>query len=278
MPLKRQVGADMEERRCVYDEKLMIEAYQFVGVMQKFPNHFHEHFVIGFIENGTRKLSCLNKEYVIHTGDLMLFNPRDNHTCEQIDNSLLDYRCLNIPENIMQNTILEITGKKDFARFKKQVIAGAEQTQMLRELHEMIMQGSQEFQKEELFLFFMEQLILIYAELNPAEEEDNMKLEKVCRFVEESYEKAITLDELSKIAQMNKYVLLRTFTREKGITPYQYLLTTRINKARTLLEKGIEPIDVAIHTGFSDQSHFTNVFKKLIGVTPGQYKSIRDKG
>ena len=268
----------MEERRCVYDEKLMIEAYQFVGVMQKFPNHFHEHFVIGFIENGRRKLSCLNKEYVVYPGDLMLFNPRDNHTCEQIDNSPLDYRCLNIPETVMQNTIMEIAGKKDLPRFKKQVIAGAEQIQMLRELHEMIMQGSREFQKEELYLFLMEQLINTYAESNPAEEEDNIKLEKVCRFVEESYAKAITLDELSKIAQMNKYVLLRTFTKEKGITPYQYLLTTRINKARALLENGIEPIDVAIHTGFSDQSHFTNVFKKLIGVTPGQYKSIRGKG
>ncbi len=268
----------MEERRCVYDEKLMIEAYQFAGVMQKFPNHFHEHFVIGFIESGKRRLSCLNKEYVIHPGDLMLFNPRDNHTCEQIDNSSLDYRCLNVTETVMQNTILEITGKKYFPRFKEQVIAGAEQVQMLRELHEMIMQGSQEFQKEELYLFLMEQLIAIYAESSLAEEEYNSEIEKICKFMEESYAEAITLDELSKIVHMNKYVLLRTFTKEKGITPYQYLLTTRINRARILLEKGTEPVDAAMDTGFSDQSHFTNVFKKLIGVTPGQYKSIRGKG
>ncbi len=268
----------MEERRCVYDEKLKIEAYQFMGIMQKFPNHFHEHYVIGFIERGTRKLTCLNKEYIIRCGDLTLFNPRDNHICEQMDHSLLDYRCLNIPEDVMQNTLFEITGKRELVRFKAQVIVGAEQIQMLQELHEMIMQGSQEFRKEELYLFFMEQLLFLYTESSKEVEENRVELEKVCRFMEENYEMAITLEELSNLAQMNKYVLLRTFTKEKGITPYQYLLTTRINKARTLLEKGLDPIDVAIYSGFSDQSHFTNVFKKMIGVTPGQYKAIRGKG
>lgn len=41
---------------------------------------------------------------------------------------------------------------------------------------------------------------------------------------------------------MNKFVLLRAFTRERGITPYQYLLTVRINKAKELLERGAQPI------------------------------------
>ena len=53
-----------EERRVCFDEDLGIEAYSFKGIMQKFPNHFHEYYVIGFIESGRRRLSCKNKEYV----------------------------------------------------------------------------------------------------------------------------------------------------------------------------------------------------------------------
>ncbi len=70
-----------EERTVNYDIKLKIEAYRLKGIIQNFPNHFHEYYVIGFIEGGQRHLSCKNKEYTIGTGDIILFNPNDNHSC-----------------------------------------------------------------------------------------------------------------------------------------------------------------------------------------------------
>ena len=70
-----------EIRTVVYDDELRIEAYRFEGIVQPFPNHFHEHYVIGFIENGERCLSCKNQEYTIKKGDIVLFNPGDNHAC-----------------------------------------------------------------------------------------------------------------------------------------------------------------------------------------------------
>jgi mannose-6-phosphate isomerase-like protein (cupin superfamily) len=99
-----------EERTVRYDNELGIEAYRFKGIMLKFPNHFHEYYVIGFIEAGRRHLSCKNREYTIGDGDMILFNPLDNHTCEQTDGKTLDYRCLNIQPEVMRKTILEITG------------------------------------------------------------------------------------------------------------------------------------------------------------------------
>lgn len=45
--------------------------------MQKFPNHFHEHYVIGLIERGNRHLLCKNKSYDLQSGDLMLMNPKE---------------------------------------------------------------------------------------------------------------------------------------------------------------------------------------------------------
>lgn len=265
-----------EERTVCFDKELKIEAYRFKGIMQKFPNHFHEHYVIGFIEKGQRYLSCKNKEYTIGTGDLLLFNPFDSHTCEQIDNKVLDYRCINIKPEIMKKTVFEITGENYLPKFNQPVIFRSELVPLLQELHHIIMEEELDFKKEELFFFLIEQLIEEHTEPNLQLnlEKTNIEIQSVCDYLENNYAEHIALDELSTIAGMNKYSLLRNFTKLKGITPYRYLENIRVNKAKKLLEKGVELIDAAIQTGFVDQSHFTNFFKNFIGLTPKQYQNI----
>ncbi|HBF5316530.1 AraC family transcriptional regulator [Clostridioides difficile] len=265
-----------EERTVCFDRELKIEAYRFKGIMQKFPNHFHEHYVIGFIEKGQRYLSCKNKEYTTSTGDLLLFNPFDSHTCEQIDDKVLDYRCINIKPEIMKKTVFEITGKNYLPKFNQSVIFRSELVPLLQELHYIIMEEELDFKKEELFFFLIEQLIEEHTEPNLQSnlENTNIEIQAVCDYLENNYAEHIVLDELSTIAGMNKYSLLRNFTKLKGITPYRYLENIRVNKAKKLLEKGVEPIDAAIQTGFVDQSHFTNFFKNFIGLTPKQYQNI----
>ena len=265
----------VEERKVRFDSDLKIEAYQFKGIMQKFPNHFHEYYVIGFIESGKRHLSCKNKDYVIEPGDLMLFNPRDNHTCEQIGGGTLDYRCINIKEEVMKELVRDINGKEYLPEFLQTVVFHCEYVSLLREVHEFIMEESTDFEKEEKLLFLIELLINKYAgPINENSQDNNKLINRVCGYIEENYSNAIKLDELSSIAEMNKFSLLRAFTKIRGVTPYQYLQTIRISKAKEFLENGEEVIHVALKTGFTDQSHFTNFFKKFIGLTPGQYRDI----
>jgi AraC-like DNA-binding protein/mannose-6-phosphate isomerase-like protein (cupin superfamily) len=265
-----------EERIVCFDKNLEIEAYCFKGIMQKFPNHFHEYYVIGFIENGSRHLSCKNKEYNIGTGDMILFNPMDNHTCEQIDNKPLDYRCINIKPEIMQKAVLEVTDKEYLPKFTTPVIYHSDQLPLLHELHKMIMDKQIDFEKEEIFLFLIKQLIEEYTVPISLEKQDevNTEIQAICSYLETHFTEHISLDDLSNFSKMNKYSLLRSFTKLKGITPYRYLETIRINEAKKLLEKGIDPLNTAIQTGFVDQSHFTNYFKNFIGLTPKQYQNI----
>lgn len=54
-----------EIRTAVYDAELRIEAYRFEGIAQPFQNHFHAYYVIGFMEDGERVLSCKNLKYTI---------------------------------------------------------------------------------------------------------------------------------------------------------------------------------------------------------------------
>ncbi len=265
-----------EKRTVWFDEELQIEAYRFEGIMQKFPSHFHDYYVIGFIEAGQRYLECRQQEYIINPGDITLFNPRDVHSCEQIDGKTLDYRCLNIQPQVMYQTASEITGCGYYPCFSEAVLYRSELAGTLKELFRMICHGETDFIKEELYLFFIGQLLAEHGGSFPgnALQEPQPYFQPVCDFLESRYSGAITLDELSRLANMSKYHFLRSFTRAKGISPYSYLQTIRIGNAKKLLEQGVTPAQAALATGFSDQSHFTNYFKKLIGLTPRQYMRI----
>ena len=138
------------------------------------------------------------------------------------------------------------------------------------------MKEEKSFQKEELFFFLLEQLIAEYTEQQTVSTqlEPNTEINAVCNFLEKNYAKNISLNDLCQLTGLSKYYLLRSFTRQKGISPYSYLETIRIAKAKVLLEQGVLPIEAALQTGFTDQSHFSNFFKRFIGLTPKQYMKI----
>lgn len=266
----------VEERTVRFDTDLQIEAYRFNGIMQKFPNHFHEYYVIGFIESGQRRLSCKNNKYIIDTGDIIFFNPFDNHACEQIDNKTLDYRCLNIMPGVMKKVTQEITGHAYLPMFKTPVSHKSEQTALLHNLHQMIMNESADFDKIESFYFLIKHLIEEYTE-HPEEinyDGNEAKIQTLCQYIDMHYKEKISLDDLAGISNTNKYSLVRSFTRVRGITPYRYLQTIRISEAKKLLEQGMPPLDAALESGFVDQSHFSHFFMEFIGLTPGQYQRI----
>ncbi len=264
-----------ETRTVVYDEELRIEAYRFEGTRQPFPNHFHEYYVIGFVESGERYLSCRNKEYRIQKGNVILFNPGDNHACVQSDEGAFDYRGFNISTNVMLDLVQEVTGKRELPGFFENVILDEDVTCYLQPLHEMVMRGANEFGKEENLILLLSMLIQRYGQ--PFEDcipECRDEIEKACQFMETHFAERISLEQICRCAGLSKSTLLRAFTKSKGVTPYSYLENIRIGRAKSLLEKGVAPIDAALQTGFSDQSHFTNYFSRFIGLAPGVYRGI----
>ena len=139
----------------------------------------------------------------------------------------------------------------------------------------MIMRGTGDFGRETALLLLISTLIQNYG--RPFEEnipECRQEIERACRFIESHYAERISLDQICRCAGLGKSTLLRAFAREKGITPYRYLENIRVNEAKRLLSQGMSPLDAAMRTGFSDQSHFTNYFSSFIGLSPGVYRDI----
>lgn len=264
-----------ETKTAVYDEELRIEASRFEGIVQPFPNHFHEHYVIGFVEDGQRILSCRNKEYRIERGNVIIFNPGDNHACAQSDGGTFDYRGLNISQNTMLDLTEEVTGKRVLPGFSENVIYNEEISCYLCPLHERLMNGMTDPEKEEMLLLLISALIQNYGQpFESCAPDCPQEIERACAFMQQHFHERICLDQICRCAGLSKSALLRAFVKSKGITPYRYLETLRINEAKALLEKGIGPAEAAVQTGFSDQSHFTNYFSCFIGLAPGAYRDI----
>ena len=133
----------------------------------------------------------------------------------------------------------------------------------------MVMSGSGEFGKEENLLLLLALLFQKFGQ--PFEScipECREEIEKACVFMKQHYAEHIYLDQICRYAGLSKSTLLRAFTKSKGVTPYLYLQNIRIGEAKNLLEQGVAPIEAALSTGFSDQSHFTNYFNSFIGLAP----------
>ena len=155
-----------------------------------------------------------------------------------------------------------------------------EQTSMAedyRRLHDAIMKQGEKEERETLFLLFLEELLRYTQKTPVTTTEEQETIAQVCGYLETHYDQKITLGQLCEVVHLNKHSLVRQFTKEKGITPYRYLETFRIVKAKELLEQGCSLTETADRTGFYDQSHFTNYFSRFIGLTPNQYRTIFEK-
>ena len=262
-------------KTVIYGEQLRLEAYRFQGIQQPFPNHFHEYYVIGFVEEGERTMSCRNREYRIARGNVLLFNPGDNHACAQRGPGTFDYRGMNISREVMLELAEEVTGRRELPGFSPNVLRDQEIACCLRPLHRMIMEGVTDFGKEESLMLLVSALIQRYGK--PFEScipQCRQEIEKACGYIREHFDQRLSLEQICRQAGLSKSTLLRAFTKEKGITPYRYLETVRISEAKKLLGQGAEPLEAALRTGFSDQSHFTNYFNRFIGLAPGVYRDI----
>jgi AraC family transcriptional regulator len=100
------------------------------------------------------------------------------------------------------------------------------------------------------------------------------RLRAVVEYVEEHLDSGLSLEQMAAVAHLSVYHFARQFKAATGLPPHQYVIARRVERAKQLLQAGIDLTlaDVAVEAGFSDQSQLSNHFKRLVGVTPGQFR------
>jgi len=95
----------------------------------------------------------------------------------------------------------------------------------------------------------------------------------VLNYIKSNLNEKISINSLSDKACMSKATFYRLFKRELGISPNDFILAEKINKAKTLLtQPGAKVASISYELGFNDANYFIRAFKKIVGITPGTYQ------
>lgn len=97
------------------------------------------------------------------------------------------------------------------------------------------------------------------------------------QFIQLHYAYPITVAEMADRTGLNRSYLCKIFKKSTGVSPQEYLLSFRINRAKCLLRETDLPIaEVAYSCGFKDFPHFSTQFKKREGMSPGQFRRAQN--
>jgi len=98
-------------------------------------------------------------------------------------------------------------------------------------------------------------------------------LRRVREYVETHLEGNIRIQMLAELVGLSVFHFARAFKQSEGLTPHAFLIQCRVRKAQELLANTNLPLsEIAMASGFSDQSHCTRRFRERVGVTPSNYR------
>ena len=99
------------------------------------------------------------------------------------------------------------------------------------------------------------------------------KMRRLIDFIEEHLDGDLSLEAMAREVDISPLYLARAFKAAIHQSPHQYVLARRIERARELLRDTDLPIvDVALSSGFSSQSHLSNWFLRMVGISPAAYR------
>lgn len=98
------------------------------------------------------------------------------------------------------------------------------------------------------------------------------KLRKALQYIHQHIADELSLQVIANQIDMSQFYFCRLFKQSMGVTPYQYLLQQRIERAKQLLlQDEFSIAEIALEAGFANQSHLCVQFKRLVGMSPKQF-------
>lgn len=99
--------------------------------------------------------------------------------------------------------------------------------------------------------------------------------QQVLEFIEAYLETNIRLEDLAQIAGMSTFHFCRLFKKTMRLTPHQYVIRRRVERAKQLLKQSnLRIVDIALACGFANQSHFSRNFRRIVGISPKSFRHI----
>ncbi|TYQ16853.1 UNVERIFIED_CONTAM: AraC-like DNA-binding protein [Acetivibrio alkalicellulosi] len=250
----------------------------------------HEFFEMVYIKKGNAVFEISGNHAEIGPNDIIIIKPDQFHKfevkskmgCEFI---VLSFRFENKFEGQFSGVSLEdflnFVSKKEWGSFISLKVS--HKNEIINLLNRILKERQNPDIGSEFlnYLLVLELFVLISRALK-MEWENSIKnkspklkelMQVAVNFIHNNYERDISLKDISKYVFLSSSYFTRAFKEEIGISPINYLLKIRIERAKELLESTQTKIsDIALSVGFSNQQRFNDIFKKYTKLTPLQYR------
>ncbi len=246
-------------------QPILFEDFQ--NLDREFSCHHHESYSVGITHGGRFLSSYSNNTYPVYSGGTRVLNPMEAHGGSSNSWSLTNF----YPSiTLMRSIYAEIFHESQTPLFESHVIEDAQLYRLLGSFFSSIYRGAEEIETESKMIEALSWLILHYSSYakDPEVHHDTDAIGRTVELIHDTLQHPLSLALLAEEAGMSKYHYLRTFKKHTGLTPHQYSLSVRVQKATEKIITGESIIQASIGSGFSDQSHFTRHFKRIYGYTP----------
>ncbi|TAF24565.1 MAG: AraC family transcriptional regulator [Runella slithyformis] len=228
-----------------------------------FPDHSHETFCITLVENGTFK----ENEYMATAGTIYITNPNEIHRNDLVFETGYCFKTFYVSPDFLkkinrdQNILFESNG--------------IENPILFNQIAEKILQPGPSILDENNLISCFDALINLYAhnDLTLIQAQKMGQLDEVKAMMRQNLSAKIAVDDLASMLDLDKFKFIRLFKKCFGLSPISYLTLLRVEHSKLLLKQGASLVEVALESGFYDQSHYTNYFKHYVGVTPKVFQN-----
>lgn len=264
---------NMENLQKLDFRLLYASTSKYEGDWQSLP-HTHHFTELFYVLSGQGNFLVDNHTITVRENDMVIINPNIEHTEQSLDAKPLEYMVFGVDG--LTFLFGDVSSPKNYGFYSyslgKSSFYSFSQI-LLREINE------KNSGYEIICHDILEVLIITIArsENIGVLAEESARLPRECaaakRYLDSNYAQPITLDSLAEATHINKFYLSHTFTRILGMSPINYLINRRLAVAKDLLIQTNHSIaQIASSTGFASQSYFSQIFKKVVGMSPNQYR------
>lgn len=247
--------------------------------------HFHPYYEIGYLVNGTRRMTIDHSIYYMEKGDIVLVDKEAVHKGSMTSNNgdALEWMGLYFAENYLEPFVNAIGKSELESCFNSGVvkIPSGRREYVEELLKKMIHENSKIDELSELLVrnYFCELMSFIIRckngtttqakKLNPEDE----LIADAAHYIYTNYNKDITLDSIADKYNISKSHFSKKFKGVTGCGFKEYLTSVRLKEACNRIINTKDSITkIAIDCGFSDSNYFGDAFRKAKGVSPNQYR------
>jgi AraC-like DNA-binding protein len=248
-------------------------------ITHRYGRHAHETYTFGLVEAGVEEFDYGGQLLRAGPGAVALLDPEVVHTGQAASPAGWSYRVLYPEVSVVTEVARQLGWRPGTPRFPHTVLYDERSAILLRSAHRAAEHGDQ-LASSSLLTEALVRLLTAHAAATavspePAIRRSPADVRAVRDLLDERIVDPPALAELAAMTGLSQFALLRAFRAQTGLPPHAYLNQLRVRRARTLLDQGVTPAQVAMTTGFADQAHLTRHFKRVVGVPPGAYQRER---